>query len=254
MDPVVETLMRRSLAPHQRAKTGKPVDILEYIAFIVRGRVSSNPTCVCPVLSKIAVQFNYKFSHPSAPVLADNLLRLAGSKGTPAHAAARAYVLMDCLVREYLPRLLAHPTFAQLPATDELARTIAALPEIAGPADLPGVAAVFSAVRISKRVDNLSRRTLRALTHLKEGALAEAVYAAVDVIDTAELLVQMSGLGPPGNGIRLQDHHPWTGVPFDVAGLFERLLAIGDVQPIPTTPAMEARLQKLSGRGRPTFS
>lgn len=154
--------------------------ILEAVAYITGGLFSDHPSCVCPVISAFLRSWNDALPTDERNALLLPLIpRLVGTRGSKALETRRSYMAVDWYIRTYTPAWL------RLAGLNTQADTIAALPEIAGFAQIPSIYGPLKVVRADASAAGSAARS---------AAWNAAESAAESALNDTSIQLQQSAL------------------------------------------------------------
>ena len=170
--------------------------IMEAAAFIAGEPWSDAPACACPVISAFLRAWNDGLPDDERDgLLRPLILRVIGTKATPAIEHRRSLLATDWLVREHTPAWL------RLAGLTAHADTLAALPEITDMAQMPSIRGAIEAARVDAGSATAAARdaTWTSATASAKDATWAAVWAAAtafawDALNPTRLVIQQSAL------------------------------------------------------------
>ena len=124
---VAESLSKIQLKTGSHVSPAFGLCVMECVAFVAGERHSYQPTCVCPIITQVAMYANDNQPASVLPQLAERVLRLAGSRASAEVESKRASFLVDFVIRKALPVALG---VSALPACAALVEELNALAPI----------------------------------------------------------------------------------------------------------------------------
>ena len=248
MQDVIAQLARIPLSGRIHASVDEGVSILECAAYLAGEKHSSHPKCACSIVQVVSDYINRYYDGRYNTALAQRALQIAGSRGDDLVSYHRSLHLVNFVFRDFAPRLLRSPLFADnSPDYAALATKLEGVPKITAHYEFDMVQRILQHHRQVPRAKSVQERHVNQLLHIIDHMrflmFSDVVEGTIGLFYYHRYIAAKAIPRPLG-----ADPAEEKGTPFDALVLLDDLLAIdaGKTPPLAVTPDVAARIAYLT--------